>query len=162
MNLNKIINTAIFLAILYAIGFALSATQGFIMATVTQRVSKRLRNDISSKINRLPMSYYYHNTTGDVLSRVTNDVDMIGTSLNMSIGTLVSAITLFFGSLIMMLKTNIIMTIAGILATVIGFVLMILIMGRSQKYFTRQQKHLGALNGHIEEIYSGHTVLKAH
>ena len=162
MNLNKIINTAIFLAILYAIGFALSATQGFIMATVTQKVSKRLRNDISSKINRLPMSYYYHNTTGDVLSRVTNDVDMIGTSLNMSIGTLVSAITLFFGSLIMMLKTNIIMTIAGILATVIGFVLMILIMGRSQKYFTRQQKHLGALNGHIEEIYSGHTVVKAY
>ena len=162
MDLEKIIGIAMFLAVLYLSGTGLSASQGFIMATVTQKVSKRLRNDISSKINRLPMSYYYHNTTGDVLSRVTNDVDMIGTSLNMSIGTLVSAITLFCGSLIMMLKTNVIMTVAGILATALGFVLMILIMGKSQKYFTRQQKHLGALNGHIEEIYSGHTVVKAY
>lgn len=162
VDLDKIFDIAMFLVVLYVAGCILSAIQGWIMATVTQKVSKRLRSDISEKINRLPMGYYHHHSTGDVLSRVTNDVDMIGTSLNMSIGTLVSAITLFVGSLIMMLKTNVIMTGTGILATIIGFALMMIIMGHSQKYFTRQQKHLGDLNGHIEEIYTGHTVVKAY
>ena len=162
VDLDKIFEIAMFLVAIYVAGCILSAMQGWIMATVTQKVSKRLRNDISEKINRLPMGYYHHHSTGDVLSRVTNDVDTIGMSLNMSIGTLVSAITLFVGSLIMMLKTNVIMTGTGILATVIGFVLMLFIMGHSQKYFTRQQKHLGELNGHIEEIYTGHTVVKAY
>lgn len=162
IDMDRVVTIAMALVIIYLIGAALSATQGWIMATVTQKVSKKLRSDISVKINRLPMSYYHHNSTGDVLSRVTNDVDMIGTSLNMSIGTMVSAVTLFFGSLFMMLKTNIIMTVTGVLATAIGFVLMIIIMGHSQKYFTRQQRHLGAINGHIEEIYSGHTVVKAY
>lgn len=162
IDMDRVVTIAMTLVIIYLIGAALSATQGWIMATVTQKVSKKLRSDISVKINRLPMSYYHHNSTGDVLSRVTNDVDMIGTSLNMSIGTMVSAVTLFFGSLFMMLKTNIIMTVTGVLATAIGFVLMIIIMGHSQKYFTRQQRHLGAINGHIEEIYSGHTVVKAY
>lgn len=162
MDMDKIVEVAMFLVILYVAGCVLSATQGWIMATVTQKVSKRLRSDISGKINRLPMGYYHHHSTGDVLSRVTNDVDMIGTSLNMSIGMLVSAITLLVGSLVMMLKTNLIMTGTGVLATILGFVLMMFIMGRSQKYFTRQQKHLGELNGHIEEIYTGHTVVKAY
>lgn len=162
VDLDKIAEIAMFLVVLYAAGCLLSATQGWIMATVTQKVSKRLRSNISEKINRLPMGYYHHHSTGDVLSRVTNDVDMIGTSLNMSIGTLVSAITLFVGSLIMMLKTNVIMAGTGVLATIIGFALMMFIMGHSQKYFTRQQKHLGELNGHIEEIYTGHTVVKAY
>ncbi len=162
VDIEKVVSIALLLVCLYGAGAILSLLQGFIMATVTQVVSKNLRNDISQKINKLPMGYYHHNSTGDVLSRVTNDVDTIGTSLNMSVGTLVSAITLFIGSLIMMLITNVTMTITGVLATIIGFVLMIVIMGRSQKYFTRQQKHLGALNGHIEEIYSGHTVVKAY
>lgn len=162
VDLDKIAEIAMFLVVLYVAGCLLSATQGWIMATVTQKVSKRLRSNISEKINRLPMGYYHHHSTGDVLSRVTNDVDMIGTSLNMSIGTLVSAITLFVGSLIMMLKTNVIMAGTGVLATIIGFALMMFIMGHSQKYFTRQQKHLGELNGHIEEIYTGHTVVKAY
>lgn len=162
MDMDKIVKVAIFLVILYVAGCVLSATQGWIMATVTQKVSKRLRSDISGKINRLPMGYYHHHATGDVLSRVTNDVDMIGTSLNMSIGMLVSAVTLLVGSLVMMLKTNLIMTGTGVLATILGFVLMMFIMGHSQKYFTRQQKHLGELNGHIEEIYTGHTVVKAY
>ena len=162
IDMNKIKTVVMTLVLIYAIGAALSALQGWIMATVTQKVTKRLRNDISVKINKLPMSYFLHHSTGDVLSRVTNDVDTISQSLNMSIGTLCSAITLFVGSLIMMIRTNLIMTFAGVLATMIGFALMFIIMGRSQKYFTRQQKHLGALNGHIEEIYSGHTVVKAY
>lgn len=162
MDMDKIKSTAMILAVLYSVGAILSATQGFIMSTVTQYVSRKLRNDISVKINKLPMNYYHHNSTGDVLSRVTNDVDMIATSLNMSIGTMVSAVTLFAGSLIMMIKTDVVMTIAGVLSTLLGFVLMMVIMKHSQKYFTKQQMNLGAINGHIEEIYSGHTVVKAY
>lgn len=162
MDMDKIKSTAMILAVLYGVGAILSATQGFIMSTVTQCVSRKLRNDISVKINKLPMNYYHHNSTGDVLSRVTNDVDMIATSLNMSIGTMVSAVTLFAGSLIMMIKTDVVMTIAGVLSTLLGLVLMMVIMKHSQKYFTKQQMNLGAINGHIEEIYSGHTVVKAY
>lgn len=146
----------------YVLSYILSAVQSWIMATVTQRVSKKMRSDISGKINRLPMSYYNHATTGDVLSRVTNDVDTIGQSLNQSIGNLVSAVILFIGSLIMMIKTDGIMTITAVAASLLGFVLMFSIMGRSQKYFIRQQKRLGALNGYIEEMYAGHTVIKAY
>ncbi len=146
----------------YAGSAIMSFTQHFIMATVTQNVTKKLRSDISGKINRLPMWYYNRTTTGDVLSRVTNDVDTISQSLNQSIGNLVSAVSLFVGSLIMMLKTNVIMTFTAIVATLLGFALMLVITSHSQKYFARQQKHLGELNGHIEEIYSGHTVVKAY
>lgn len=162
IDLEKIGTSALVLGILYLIGAALSAIQGLSMATITQKIAKSLRTNISTKINRIPMKYYQKNTTGDVLSRVTNDVDTIGMTLNMSIGTLVTSVTLFVGSLIMMLKTNVIMTLTGVGATILGFVLMFLIMGRSQKYFTRQQKHLGSLDGHIEEIFSGHTVVKAY
>ncbi len=162
IDMDAIISIAMTLACLYLAGMVLSACQGFIMATVTQRITKRLREDISKKINRLPMSYYHRNSIGDVLSRVTNDVDTIGMSMNMSIGTLVSAVTLFFGSLIMMLITNVTLTVTGIVATVIGFLFMALIMSRSQKFFAKQQKSLGALNGHIEEIYAGHIVVKAY
>lgn len=146
----------------YVLSYVLSAIQGWIMATVTQRVSKKMRSDISGKINRLPMAYYNRTTTGDVLSRVTNDIDTIGQSLNQSIGNLVSAVILFVGSLIMMIKTDGIMTITAVAASLLGFVLMFSIMGRSQKYFARQQRRLGALNGHIEEMYAGHTVVKAY
>ena len=131
-------------------------------ATITQRVSKEMRSDISHKINRLPMWYYNRTTTGDVLSRVTNDVDTIGQSLNQSIGGLLSAVVLLLGSLVMMLLTNVWMTLTAVVASLLGFALMFAIMGKSQKYFRRQQKHLGQLNGHIEEIYTGHTVVKAY
>ena len=110
----------------------------------------------------LPMSFYSHTSHGDILSRVTNDVDTISMSLNQSVGMLVSAITLFFGSLIMMFITNVIMAITAVVAIIIGFCLMRLITAHSQKYFARQQRHLGELNGHIEEVYSGHTVIKAY
>lgn len=162
IDLDRVTKIGLILVVLYGMSWVLSLTQGLIMANITQRVSKRMRGDISNKINRLPMWFYYKTTTGDVLSRVTNDVDTISQSLNQSIGTLVSALTLFVGSLIMMLKTNVIMTVTAILATLIGFGLMMLIMSKSQKYFTRQQQHLGEINGHIEEIYAGHTIVKAY
>ena len=146
----------------YVCGSVLSLAQQWIMATVTQNISKKLRGDISGKINRLPMSYYSRSTTGDILSRVTNDVDTISQSMNQSIGNLVSAITLFVGSLFMMLKTDMIMTFTAIAATIIGFVLMSVIAKRSSKYFVQQQRCLGEINGHIEEIYSGHAVVKAY
>lgn len=146
----------------YVCSILLSMAQQLIMVAVTQNVTKKLRRDISEKINRLPMAFYNKTSTGDVLSRVTNDVDLISQSLNQSVGNLVHAVTLFLGSLIMMLTTNVTMTLTAVGATVIGFALMILITGRSQKYFSRQQKSLGALSGQIEEIYSGHTVIKAY
>lgn len=146
----------------YVCSAVLSMVQQLITVDVTQKVAKKLRRDISKKINRLPMAYYNKTSTGDVLSRVTNDVDLISQSLNQSVGNLIHAVTLFLGSLIMMLTTNVIMALTAVAATAIGFILMILITGRSQKYFSRQQKCLGALSGQIEEIYSGHTVVKAY
>jgi ATP-binding cassette subfamily B protein len=162
IDMDRIFEIGMQLVIMYVAGYVLTATQGWTMATITQRVTKQMRSDISSKINRLPMSYYNKTSTGDVLSRVTNDVDTIGQSLNQSLGNFVHAVVLFAGSLIMMLKTDGIMTLTAVLASLIGFVFMFMIMGRSQKYFTRQQKCLGKLNGHVEEMYAGHTVVKAY
>lgn len=162
IDMERILQIGLLLVTFYLLSYILSTTQGFLMATVTQCVSKQMRSDISRKINRLPMWFYNRTTTGDVLSRVTNDVDTIGQSLNQSIGTLVSAVVLFLGSLIMMLVTNVWMTVTAVLASVLGFSIMLAITSRSQKYFIRQQQHLGDLNGHIEEIYAGHTVVKAY
>ena len=162
IDMERVKSIGLTLVAFYVGSAILSLGQQFIMATVTQNVTKQLRSDISGKINRLPMAYYNKTSTGDVLSRVTNDVDMISQSMNQSIGNLVSAVALFFGSLIMMFKTNVIMTLTAVIATMIGFGLMSLITSHSQKYFSRQQANLGALNGHIEEIYSGHTVVKAY
>ena len=162
IDMKKITRISVFLLAIYLLSYLLSASQGFIMASVTQNVSKKMRSDISHKINRLPMSYYSKTTTGDILSRTTNDVDMIGQSLNQSIGTLLTSVVLLFGSLFMMFKTNLWLTLTAIGASIIGFVFMFVVMGKSQKYFTRQQKHLGEINGHIEEIFSGQTVVKAY
>ena len=162
IDMERVKSIGLTLVAFYVGSAILSFGQQFIMATVTQNVTKQLRSDISVKINRLPMAYYNKTSTGDVLSRVTNDVDMISQSMNQSIGNLVSAVALFFGSLIMMFKTNVILTLTAVIATMIGFGLMSLITSHSQKYFSRQQANLGALNGHIEEIYSGHTVVKAY
>jgi ATP-binding cassette subfamily B protein len=162
IDMNRIFEIGITLVFMYLASYVLTAVQGWTMATVTQSVTKKMRSDISRKINRLPMSYYNKTSTGDVLSRVTNDVDTIGQSLNQSLGNFVHAIVLFGGSLVMMLKTNVIMTLTAVLASLVGFLFMFLIMGRSQKYFSRQQKCLGKLNGHVEEMYTGHTVIKAY
>ena len=162
IDLEAVTSIAVFLAAIYAASLVLGYIQSFIMATVTQRISKRMRSEISQKINRLPLKYFDSTSVGDVLSRVTNDVDTIGTTMNMSFSTLVTSITLFVGSLFMMLITNVVMALTAVVSSVIGFVLMMAIVTRSQKYFARQQNALGHINGHIEEIYSGHNVVKAY
>ena len=162
IDMDKVQQIGFILVTFYALSYLFSAIQGWITAGVTQRVSQQLRGDISRKINRLPMAFYNRTSTGDILSRVTNDVDLISQSLNQSISNLITSVILLFGSLLMMLITNLWMTLTAILASLLGFVVMFAIMGRSQKYFARQQRHLGALNGHIEEMYTGHTVVKAY
>ena len=160
VDTDKITEIAVFLVVLYVLAFIFTYTQGFIMTTVTQKISQNLRNDISHKINRIPLNYFNKTSLGDVLSRVTNDVDMIGHSLNQSIVTVVTAVTMFLGSLFMMLWTNVLMAVTAVLTTMVGFLFMSLVMGHSQKYFVQQQQELGRINGHIEEIYSGHNVVK--
>ena len=150
------------LAILYGSGLLFNYIQGFMMATVTQRITKKMRTDISLKINKVPLKYFDSTSYGNVLSRVTNDVDTIGQTLNNSLGMLVSSVATFIGAIIMMFYTNWIMAITGIMATMIGFLLMTLIMKHSQKYFGAQQKELGLINGHIEEVYAGHNVVKVY
>lgn len=160
MDIDGIVSICVFLVVLYLVGTVLSYITSLIMTIVTQKLNKELRTNISKKINNLPIGYFHKTTTGDVLSRVTNDVDTIGTTMQSSITTLVSAVTMFVGSIVMMVYTNVVMAITAILASVIGFILMFLIMGHSQKYFAAKQKWLGAMNGHIEEIYSGHNIVK--
>ncbi|MDD3187282.1 MAG: ABC transporter ATP-binding protein [Bacilli bacterium] len=162
IDLDKVKSIFLLLVCLYSCSLIFGYLQGFMMATVTQKFSKKLRNEIIVKINKLPLKYFDGSTYGDILSRVTNDVDTISQSLNQSLGTLVSSVTLFIGSIIMMFFTNYIMAITAIISSLLGFSLMTIILSKSQKYFLMQQKELGALNGHIEEIYSGHNVIKAY
>ncbi|MDD2496320.1 MAG: ABC transporter ATP-binding protein, partial [Tissierellia bacterium] len=162
INFDKVISIAIFLSIIYVLSSVFNYLQGFIMSTVTNKLSKKLRNEISVKINKLPLKYFDNNSYGDILSRVTNDVDTIGHTMNNSIGSLVNSVTLLIGVIIMMLITNWVMAITALLATLIGFFLMIVILSKSQKYFDMQQNELGRINGHIEEIYSGHNVVKVY
>ena len=162
IDLNAVRRVGIILAILYGSGLLFNYIQGFMMATVTQRITKKMRTDISLKINKVPLKYFDSTSYGNVLSRVTNDVDTIGQTLNNSLGMLVSSVATFIGAIIMMFYTNWIMAITGIMATMIGFLLMTLIMKHSQKYFGAQQKELGLINGHIEEVYAGHNVVKVY
>ncbi len=159
---SAVLRIAITLIALYIVSWLLSALQSVIMNNVTQRLSRNLRQSISVKINRLPMWFYNTTSTGDVLSRVTNDVDTIAHSLHQSVASLFSSMTLLVGSIIMMLATNFLMTLAAVVSVLIGFGLMGAIMGKSQKYFFMQQKSLGAVNGQIEEIYSGHTIVRVY
>ncbi len=162
VDMDAVQKIALFLAGLYLISALFSYIQSYIMTTVNQSVTKRLRKDISLKINQVPLNYFNKTSFGDVLSRVTNDVDMIGQSLNQSIVSLVTAVTMFLGSLIMMFYTNWMMAVTAVLSTFLGFGLMMSIMKKSQKHFVAQQRELGRINGHIEEIYSGHNVVKAY
>ncbi len=159
IDLEAVGQIAVTLIIFYLTGAILSTLQGYLMAGVTQSVSQSLRRDISRKINRLPMGYFHRNTTGDILSRITNDIDTIGQSLNSSVSNLLSSVTLLLGSLLMMLLHDWLLTLTAVAASLLGFLFMSLIMSRSQKFFLRQQQNLGELNGHIEEIYAGHTVV---
>lgn len=162
IDMAAVTEIAMFLVIIYSLSVLLSYLQGFIMATVTQRLTNNMRRDISFKINKLPLRYFDGTTHGDVLSRVTNDVDAIGQTLNQSVVTLASSVTMLIGVLIMMFTINWIMALTAIGSTMIGFFLMMVIMSKSQKYFIKQQQALGEINGQVEEVFSGHNVVKAY
>ncbi|MCM1371081.1 MAG: ABC transporter ATP-binding protein/permease [Clostridium sp.] len=162
MNMEAIKNIAIFLISLYVCSALFTLIESILMTNVSNRFAQSLRRKISEKINKLPLKYFDRHQTGDILSRVTNDVDTIAQSMNQSLSTLVSAITLFVGTIIMMFVTNSIMAITAIVASLLGFIFMFMVLGKSQKYFIRRQTELGNLNGHIEEIYSGLNVVKVY
>ncbi|MDR0319058.1 MAG: ABC transporter ATP-binding protein/permease [Nitrososphaerota archaeon] len=162
IDLTVVYNLGVLLVFLYACATVFSFIENYIMATVTAKISKNMRTDISQKINKLPFKYFDKTSYGDVISRVTNDVDTIGHTLNQSLDNLVRAIALFIGSMIMMFITNWIMALTAIGASAVGLILMMLIMSKSQKHFVAQQQGLGSVNGHIEEVYSGHNVVKVY
>ena len=162
MDTDELKTRAIVLGIIYLLNSVFGYAEGVIMAYVGIGYSKKLRRDISRKINRLPLKYFDTHETGDLLSRVTNDVDTIGINMSNDITSLVTNGTLFLGSIVMMFVTNYIMAFTAIASSIIGFVLSFILLKMSQKYFVRRQKELGDLNGHIEEIYSGHNVVKAY
>ena len=162
MDTKALKERSIVLGIIYLVQAIFSYLVGLLMAYVGIGYSKKLRKNISTKINKLPLKYFDTHEIGDVLSRVTNDVDTIGINMSTNITSFVTNITLFIGSIIMMFITNWIMALTAIAASIFGFMFTFIILGKSQKYFTMRQKELGNLNGHIEEIYSGHTVVKAY
>ncbi|MBE6156146.1 MAG: ABC transporter ATP-binding protein [Firmicutes bacterium] len=162
INMNEIKKVAITLIIIYVTSAIFGYVQHYIMAVVTNKFSKQLRKEITEKINNMPLKYFDKNSYGDILSRVTNDVDTLSQTLNQSLGTLVSAITLLIGSVFMMIITNGIMAITAMVSSIIGFVFLFVIIARSQKYFGLLQKEIGELNGHIEEMYSGHNVVRVY
>ncbi len=160
MNMSKVRYRAVVLAIIYILSSIFGYIQAYIMATISNNYAKKLRSDISSKINRLPLKYFDNHETGDVLSRVTNDVDSIAMNMNQSLATLVSSSTLFLGSIVMMFVTNYLMALTAISASILGFVGSFILLKKSQKYFMQRQEELGNINGHIEETFSGHNVVK--
>lgn len=162
VDMDEVTRIAWTLVALYVAFAVFNYVQSWLMASVTQVVARELREAISRKINRLPLRYFDRASYGDVLSRITNDADAIGQTLGQSLGSMISAATLFVGSLVMMFYNNVIMTLCAIASCIIGFAIMMFIMKKSQIYFTRQQIALGDVNGHVEEMYSGHTVVKAY
>jgi len=162
IDLNAIGKIAVLLATLYIAGFAVNLIQGWIMATVTQKITENMRTDISRKIDRMPLKYFDSHETGDVLSRVSNDVDTFSQSMNQSFSTIVSSVSLLLGSVIMMYLTNWIMATTGVIAAVIGMCFMVFVISKSQGYFSDQQNELGKVDSQIEEIYSGHNVVKVY
>ena len=162
IDLDKVGEIALTLAILYAISAVVGYIQSFTVATIVQRFSQRLRKAIQTKINKVPLNYFDSHSQGDTLSRVTNDVDLLGQSLNQSLGTLVTSTMLLIGSIFMMFHSNVSMALTAIGSVLIGFVLVMVIMGSSQPLFKRQQNNLAAINGYVEEIYSGHNVVTSY
>lgn len=162
MNMEAIKSIALSLVILYACSAICTFIQSICMTEVANNFARSLRTRISVKINKLPLSYFDRHQSGDTLSRVTNDVDTIAQTMNQSLGSLVSNITLFLGSIIMMFYTNWIMALTAIVSSLLGFMGMFAVLSKSQKYFVAKQEELGNLNGHIEEVYSGLNVVKAY
>ena len=162
MDMIAIRNLAIFMGVLYLVSAIFNYIQSYSLTTVSNRFANKLRDSISKKINRLPLKYFDTHETGDVLSRITNDVDTVAMNLNNSLATLVTSITMFLGSLFMMLITNWIMALVAIVSCILGLFCMGIILKKSQKYFVAKQEALGEMNGYIEEMYSGHNVVKAY
>ena len=162
IDLKAVKKIVLFLLTIYVLSALFNFIQSFLMAIMSNEYARKLRTSISLKINKLALKYFDLHQTGDILSRVTNDVDTLGFNLSQTLGTLVGAITLFVGSIIMMFKTNYLMAITAIVSSLLGFIFMSIVLSKSQKYFTRRQVELGKLNGHIEEIYSNHNVVKAY
>lgn len=162
IDMQKVKSVGTTLIIIFLTSALFGYIEAFTMSTVSNNFARHLRRSISTKINKLPLAYFDTHETGNVLSIVTNDVDTIGMQMNQSLSTLITSSTLFIGSLIMMFITNYIMAITAILASIIGFILMFIILGKSQKYFNQRQEELGNMNGYIEEMYSGHNIVKAY
>ena len=162
IDLDKVGKIALTLAILYVISAVVGYIQSFTVATIVQRFSQRLRKAIQTKIDKVPLNYFDSHSQGDTLSRVTNDVDLLGQSLNQSLGTLVTSTMLLIGSIFMMFHSNVSMALTAIGSVLIGFVLVMVIMGSSQPLFKRQQNNLAAINGYVEEIYYGHNVVTSY
>ncbi len=161
-NMKQIKKIVLFLILLYVFSALFSYIEHISMTIVSNNFANRLRSRISNKINKLPLKYFDKNQIGDILSRVTNDVDTISQSMNQSFATLVSAISLFIGTIFMMFKTNYIMALTAIISSLIGFSFMFIVLSKSQKYFIKRQKYLGEINSHIEEIYSSLNVVKTY
>lgn len=159
MNIDSIKNVSILLAILYIISAICNYIEQIIMTLTSNRYGFSIRKSINDKINKLPLQYFDKHETGDILSRVTNDVDTVSMNLSNNLSSLIANITLFLGSVLMMFITNSTMAITGIVASMIGFIFMFMILGKSQKYFVMRQEELGDLNGYIEEIYSAHNIV---
>ncbi|MFI3836398.1 ABC transporter ATP-binding protein [Streptococcus equinus] len=162
VDLDKVGEIAMTLAILYGVSAVVGYIQNFTVATIVQRFSQRLRAAIQVKIDRVPLNYFDSHSQGDTLSRVTNDVDLLAQSLNQSLGTLVTSVVLLFGSIFMMFHSNVSMALTAIGSVFVGFLLVVVIMGSSQPLFKRQQNNLAAVNGYVEEIYSGHNVVTSY
>lgn len=162
IDLKLVLRIGTFLLSIYGISFVATYISNILIGIMTFKSTQKLRADISKKINALPLKYLDNTQVGDILSRVANDVDTIGQTLNNSVSTLVGSVVMFFGSLIMMFVTNYIMALSAIISTIIGFAIMMLIVKKSQKYFIAQQVKLGNLNGIIEESYSGQNVIKTY
>ena len=162
MDMNEVKKISIGLFVMYFVSAMFSFVQSLAMTDVSNKFARDLRGKISKKINKLPLSYFDQHATGDILSRVTNDIDTIAQSMNQSLATLFASVVLFVGSIFMMFYTNWIMALTAILSSAIGFLGVSKILGKSQKYFVARQTELGNLNGHIEEIYSGLNVVKVY
>ena len=162
INLEAVSSIASFLVILYVLGIILNYTQAYIFSTSIQHFSQRLRKAIAEKINRLPLGYFDRHSQGDTLSRVTNDVDTAAQSLNQSLGTVLSASFLLIAVLITMFGMNWILALVTVVSTLIGFVFVSVFMGKSQGFFKSQQQDLAAVNGYVEEMYSGHNVVTSY
>ncbi len=159
VDMEGIMAIVVWLLVIYGISAVISLAQGLIMASISQKTAGNLRNDISKKIDRVPLRYFDSAKSGDLMSRVTNDADSLGQDTNRAVSTMIVAITQFLGSLVMMLYTDLTMAGVAVGSTIFGFVLMIAIMSKSQKYFNAQQNHLGAMNGHITETYNNHSIV---